>query len=42
MASMSHLDPRGGSLIFQYIGRLGPFFWVQNFEFRYFFGFSEK
>ena len=32
----------GGTLIFSYIRRLGPFFWVQNFEFRYFFGFSEK
>ena len=29
-------------LIFSYIRRLGPFFWVQNFEFRYFWGFSEK
>ena len=41
-------DPRGGggggggTLIFSYIRRLGPFFWVQNFEFRYFWGFSEK
>ena len=32
----------GGTLIFSYIRRLGPFFWVQNFEFRYFWGFSEK
>ena len=32
----------GGTLIFSYIRRLGPFFWVQNFEFRYFLGFSEK
>ena len=32
----------GGTLIFSYIRRLGPFFWVQNFEFQYFFGFSEK
>ena len=32
----------GGTLIFSYIRRLGPFFGVQNFEFRYFFGFSEK
>ena len=32
----------GGSLIFSYIHRLGPFFWVQNFEFQFFGGFSEK
>ena len=32
----------GGTLIFSYIRRLGPFFGVQNFEFRYFMGFSEK
>ena len=32
----------GGTLIFSYIRRLGPFFGVQNFEFLYFFGFSEK
>ena len=32
----------GGTLIFSYIRRLGPFFFIQNFEFRYFFGFSEK
>ena len=30
------------TLIFSYIRRLGSFFWVQNFEFQYFFGFSEK
>ena len=34
-------DPRGGggggTLIFSYIGRLGQFFWVPNFEFQYFF-----
>ena len=30
----------GGALIFPYIRRLGPIFWVQNFE--YFLGFSEK
>ena len=34
--------PRGGTLIFSHIRRLGPFFWVQNSEFQYFFGFSEK
>ena len=32
----------GGTLIFSHIRRLGPFFWVQNSEFRYFLGFSEK
>ena len=35
--------PRGGvTLIFSYIRRLGSFFGVQNFEFQYFLGFSEK
>ena len=32
----------GGTLIFSYIRRLGPFLAVQNFEFQYFSGFSEK
>ena len=32
----------GGTLIFSYIRRLGPFFWVQNFEFQYFFGGFQK
>ena len=32
----------GGTLIFSYIRRLGPFFWVQNFEFRYFLGFQKN
>ena len=32
----------GGTLIFSHIRRLGPFFGVQNSEFQYFFGFSEK
>ena len=32
----------GGTLIFSYIRRLGSLFWVQNFEFQYFWGFSEK
>ena len=32
----------GGTLIFSHIRRLGPFFGVQNSEFRYFWGFSEK
>ena len=35
-------NPRGGTLISSHIRRLGPFFWVQNSEFQYFFGFSEK
>ena len=34
--------PQGGTLIFSHIRRLGPFFWVQNSKFQYFFGFSEK
>ena len=33
---------QGGTLIFSRIRRLGPFFWVQNSEFQYFFWFSEK
>ena len=33
---------QGGILIFSYIHRLGSFFWVQNFEFQHFWGFSEK
>ena len=40
--SQSELNPQGGTLIFSLIRRLGPFFWVQNSEFQYFFGFSEK
>ena len=32
----------GGTLIFSYLRRLGPFFGVKNFEFQYFWGFSEK
>ena len=32
----------GGTLIFSYIRRLSPFFGVQNFEFHYLLGFSEK
>ena len=32
----------GGTLIFLYIHRRGSFFLVQNFEFQYFWGFSEK
>ena len=35
--------PRGGGTqIFSHIHRLCPFFWVQNSEFQYFLGFSEK
>ena len=36
---------RGGgvlTLIFSYIHRLGPFFWVQNFEFQYFGGLQKN
>ena len=32
----------GGTLIFSHIRRLAPFFGVQNSEFQYFWGFSEK
>ena len=32
----------GGTLIFSYIRRLGSCIVVQNFEFQYFLGFSEK
>ena len=32
----------GGTLIFSHIRRFGLFFWVQNSEFQYFWGFSEK
>ena len=32
----------GGTLKFLYILRLGLFFWVQNFEFQNFLGFSKK
>ena len=34
--------PQGGTLIFSHKRRLGSFIWVQNFEFQYFLGFSEK
>ena len=43
--TMSGVQPKGGgggTLIFSYIRRLGPFFGVQNFEFQYFLGFCEK
>ena len=33
---------QGGTLIFSCIRRLGSFFVVQNFEFQYFWGVSEK
>ena len=37
------VGPRGGgTLIFSYIRRLGPFLGVQNFEFRYIFGFQKN
>ena len=32
----------GGSLIFSYIRRLRSFFLIQNFDFQYFSGFSDK
>ena len=32
----------GGTLILSYIRRLGSFFWVQNFEFLYFWFFFQK
>ena len=35
-------DPGGGNLNFSYIHRLASFFWVQNFEYQYFMGFSEN
>ena len=28
-------EPQGGTLIFVYIGRLGPLFWNANFEFQF-------
>ena len=31
------VEAQGGTLVFSYMRRLGPFFGVQNFEFRYFF-----
>ena len=32
----------GGTLIFSHIRRLGPFFWIQNSEFQYFWGFQKN
>ena len=47
LTSSADPAPRGGTLIFSYIRRLGSFFWVQNFEFLVyqkiiFLGFSKK
>ena len=39
---LASLAPRGGTLIFSYIRRLGPFFGGQNFEFQYFLGFQKN
>ena len=40
---MTGINPRGGGTrTFSYIRRLGSFLGVQNFEFQYFSGFSEK
>ena len=36
------MSSQGGTLNFLYIRRLGLFFWVQNFEFQYFWGFSKN
>ena len=36
------VTPQGGTLIFSCIRRLGSFFWVQNFEFQYFWGVFRK
>ena len=36
------MSSQGVTLKFLYIRRLGLFFWVQNFEFQYFWGFSKK
>ena len=33
---------QGGTLMFSYIRRLGPFLEVQNFEFQYFLGFQKN
>ena len=39
---MVHSQGGGGTLIFSYIRRLGSFFGVQNFEYQYFWGFSDS
>ena len=36
------MSSHGGTLKFLYIRRLGLFFWVQNFEFQYFWGFQKN
>ena len=36
------LLPRGGTLVFSHIRRLGLFFGVQNSEFQYFWGFQKN
>ena len=36
------MSSQGGTLKLLYIRRLGLFFWVQNFEFKYFLGFSKN
>ena len=41
-ARLSQRGGGGGTLILSYIRGLGLFFAVQNSEFQYFFGFSEK
>ena len=40
--SMSYKKAQGGTMIFSYIRKLGSFFWVQNFEFQYFWGVFRK
>ena len=42
VGSLLRIGPQGGTLIFSCIHRLESFFGVQNFEFQYFWGFSEK
>ena len=42
MPKVSGPGGMGGTLIFSYIRRLGSFLGVQNFEFQYFWGFSER
>ena len=36
------MSSQGGILKFLYIRKLGLIFWVQNFEFQYFLGFSKN
>ena len=42
LESGRHPRGGGGTLTFSHIRRLGPFLGVQNPEFQYFLGFSEK